>query len=115
MERWYLTTHLKANVATELLKYSSSDFTSDKIHILKEATKNRIRQDEDEDAVTNIINVNEERTTNPLCVSLDWTADEPQPPLSISTGTVATNDIPSWIKQISVDGTENSAAKKDFF
>ena len=29
MERWYLTTHLKANVATQFLKFSDLDFTPD--------------------------------------------------------------------------------------
>ena len=77
MERWYLTAHLKANVATQCLKYSGLDLTPDKIHVHTEATENRIRQDED--AVTNIIKVVEERMTNPFCVSPDWTADEPRP------------------------------------
>ena len=44
MERWYLTAHLKANVATQFLKYSSLDFTPDKVHIHKDATENRIRR-----------------------------------------------------------------------
>ena len=74
MERWYLTAHLKANVATQFLKYSGLDLTPDKIYVHKEATENRIRQDED--AVMNIIKVIEERMTNPFCVSPDWTADE---------------------------------------
>ena len=45
--------------------------------------------------------------TNSLCVSLDWTADEPQPLLNISTGMVATNEIPSWIKQINANGSKH--------
>ena len=89
MERWYLTAHLKANVATQFLKYSGLDLAPDKIHVHKEATENRIRQDED--AVMNIIKVIEERMTNPFCVSPDWTADEPQPLLSTSAGMVATD------------------------
>ena len=99
MERWYLTSHLKANVATQFLKYSGLDFTLDEVHI------------QDEDAVTNIIKVIEKQMTKPFCVSLDWTADEPQPLLSISNGTVATNEIPSWIKQISADGSKQQLTK----
>ena len=104
MERWYLTAHLKTNVATQILKYSGLDLTPDKIHIHKEATENRIRQDED--VATNIIEVTEESMTIPFCVSSDWTADESQPLLSISTGMVATDEISSWIKQICADGTK---------
>ena len=64
MERWYLTAHLKANVATQFLKYSGLDLTPDKIYVHKEATENRTRQDED--AVMNIIKVIEEEMTNPF-------------------------------------------------
>ena len=44
--------------------------------------------------------------TNPFCVSPDWTADEPQPQFSISTGMVATDEISTWIKQIYAVGTK---------
>ena len=69
---------------THFNKYSGFDLTSDKVHVHKNATENRIRQDKN--AVTNIIKVIEERMTNLFCVTPDWTADEPQPLLSISTG-----------------------------
>ena len=53
MDRWYLTANLDANVAIQFLKYYGLDLTPDKIHVHKEATETRIRQDED--AVTIII------------------------------------------------------------
>ena len=67
MERWYLTAHLKTNIATQFWKYSGLDLTPGKIHVHKEAMENRMFQDEN--AVTNIIKVIEGRMTNPFCVS----------------------------------------------
>ena len=73
----------KGQCCDAVLKYSGLDFTPDKVHIHKDATENRIRQDLD--AVTNIVKVIEERMTNPFCVPLDWTADKPKPLSSISS------------------------------
>ena len=95
---------VKKGCHTHFFKCSRLDLTSVKIHVYKDATKNRISQDED--AVTNIIMVIEERMTNPFRVSPDWIADEPQPLRSISTGMVETDEVSSWIKQIYVDGTK---------
>ena len=68
MERRHLTAHLKANVAPQFLKYSGLDFIPDKVHIHKDATEKRIRQNED--AVMNIIKVIEKQMINPFCVPL---------------------------------------------
>ena len=78
IERWYLTAHLKANVATQFLKYSGLDLTADKSCIHIEVTNNRIQQDEN--AVAHVIKIIEERMTNPFSVSGESTPEDPQPP-----------------------------------
>ena len=91
MERLYLTARLKANVATQFLNYSGLDLTADKSRIHKEATDNRIQQDEN--AVVDVIKIIEERMINPFSVSGESTPEDPQPLSSISTGMVATDEI----------------------
>ena len=98
MEKWYLTAHLKANVATQFLKYSGLDLTADKSRIHKEATDNRIEQDEN--AVADVIKTIEDRMINPFSVSNESTPEDPQPLSSISTGIVATDEISKWVKGI---------------
>ena len=102
MEKWYLTAHLKANVATQFLKYSGLDLAADKSPIHKEATDNRIQQDEN--AVADVIKTIEDRMINPFSVSSESTPEDPQPLSSISTGIVATDEISKWVKGIEDQG-----------
>ena len=102
MERWYLTAHLKTNAATQFLNYSGLDLTADKSRIHKEATDNRIQQDEN--AVADVIKIIEERMINPFSVSGESTPEDPQPLSSISTGMVATDEISKWVKVIEDQG-----------
>ena len=92
----------KSQCCYAVFKYSGLDLTADKSRIHKEATGNRIQQDEN--AVANVIKIIEERIINPFSVSGESTPEDPQPLSSISTGMVAADEISKWVRFIEDQG-----------
>ena len=103
MERWFLTAHLKANVATATkamlglgIKQQSAPH--------KEATTSRVGRDES--AVNEICEVIEERMSNPFTVEPEWDSNNPKPLYNIATGLVASAEICSWLKSCKPIGSQ---------
>ena len=97
MDHWYLTAHLKANVASAFFyTLGSDDENQSSAH--KEST---MRQTEnDEKFIKSMISVTEERMFNPFQTENEWTAEEPKPLCNIATGLVTFNEVVTWASTI---------------
>ena len=103
MERWFLTAHLKANVANATKSMLGLGIKQQSA-LHKEATTRRVGRDES--AVNEICEVIEERMSNPFTVEPEWDSDNPKPLSNIATGLVASAEICSWLKSCKSIGSQ---------
>ena len=94
MERWFLTAHLKVNVATAIKAMLVIGVDHPAI-TLKESTVSRIERDEI--TIENIIDVVEKRMVNPFIVESEWDSENRKPLVNIATGLVAPPEVCSWL------------------
>ena len=90
MERWILTAHLKANVATATKAMLGIGVNHPAIPH-KVSTVSRIEKDEI--CIENIIDVVEKRMVNPFIVESEWDSENRKPPVNIATGLVAPPEV----------------------
>ena len=108
MERWFLTTHLKANVATATKAMLGKGVDHPAIPY-KESTVSRIEKDEI--CIENIIEVVEKRMDSLFIVESEWDSENRKPLVNIRTGLVAPPDVCSWLNGCKQSG---SIKLKDF-
>ena len=86
MERWFLTAHLKANIATatKAILFIGVDHPA---ITHKESTVSRIEKDEI--CIENVIDVVEKRMVSPFIVESEWDPENRKPLVNIATGLVA--------------------------
>ena len=94
MGRWFLTTHLKANVATATKATLGKGVNHPAIPH-KESTVSRIEKDEI--CIENIIDVVEKIMVNPFIVESEWDPENRKPLVNIATGLVAPSEVCSWL------------------
>ena len=90
MERWILTAHLKANVATATKAMLGIGVNHPAIPH-KVSTVSQIEKDEI--CIENIIDVVEKRMVNPFIVESEWDSENRKPPVNIATGLVAPPEV----------------------
>ena len=108
MERWLLTAHLKANVATATKAMLGIGVDHPAIPH-KESTVSQIERDEI--CIENIIDVAEKRMLNPFIVESKWDSENHKPLVNIATGLVTPPNICSWLNGCKESG---SIKLKDF-
>ena len=94
MERWFLTAHLKVNVATAT-KAMLGIGVDHPVIPHKESTASRIGKDEI--CIKNIIDVVEKTMVNPFIVEFQWDSENCKPLVNIATGLVAPPEVCSWL------------------
>ena len=94
METWFLTAHLKANVATATKPVLGVGVDHPAIPH-KGPTVSRIEKDEI--CIENINDVVEKRMVNPFIVESEWDSENPKPLVNIATGLVAPPKACSWL------------------
>ena len=101
MDRWYLTAHLKANVASTFFSMLGLD-DENQSSVHKEST---IRRTENGDKFINsMISVTEERMLNPFQIESEWTVEEPKHLCNIATGLLASSKVVTWASTIERNG-----------
>ena len=93
-ERWFLTAHLKANVAAATKAMLGIGVDHPAIPH-KESAVSRIEKDEI--CTENIIDVVEKRMVNPFIVESEWDSENRRPLVNIATGLVAPPEVFSWL------------------
>ena len=102
MERWFLTTHLKANVGTATKAMLGKGVDHPAIPY-KESTVSRIEKDEI--CIENIIEVVEKRMDSLFIVESEWDSENRKPLVNITTGLVAPPDVCSWLNGFKQSGS----------
>ena len=108
MERWFLTAHLKGNLATATKAMLGIGVDYAAIPH-KESTVSRIEKDEI--CIENITDVVEKRMVNPFIVESEWDSENLKPLVNIATGLVASPEVCSWLNGCKQSG---SIKLKDF-
>ena len=102
MERWFLTAHLKANVATATKAMLGIEADHPAIPH-KESTVSRIEKDEI--CIENIIDGVEKRIFNPFIVESEWDSENRKQLVNIATGLVAPHGVCSWLNSCKQSGS----------
>ena len=110
MERWLLTAHLKANVATATKAMLGIEVNHTAIPH-KESTVSRIEKDEI--CIENIIGVVEKRMVNPFIVESELDSENRKPLVNIATGLVASPEITKKRSHTQLDSRKKFIAFQD--
>ena len=100
LSKYYLTAHTKAAVAQQTRVMS--DMATEEAQEHKEATKSRIKKDED--AIRAIIDVVNTRMVNPFLVEQGASMENKQPLINIFSSTVATEEITNYVCHVREHG-----------
>ena len=102
MERWFLTAHFKANVATATKAMLGIGVDHPAIPH-KESTVSRIEKDEI--CIENINDGVEKRMFNPFIVESEWDSENRKQLVNIATGLVAPPEVCSWLNSCKQSGS----------
>ena len=108
MERWILTVHLKANVATATKAMLGIGVDHPAIPHKDSAVR---RIEKDEICIENITDAVDKRMVNPFIVESEWDSENRRPLVNIATGLVAPPEVCSWLNGCKQSG---SIKLKDF-
>ena len=102
LSKYYLTAHIKAAVKAKTQEMSGMKRPASQVH--REGTGRRMS--EDEDAVKRIVDVVEEKMTNPFVIEEGANAENKQVLMNIATSSVAPHDVTKSLCFIRDDGTK---------
>ena len=94
MDRWFLTAHLKANIATATKALLGIGVDHPAVPH-KVSTVSRIEKDKF--CIENITDVVEKRMVNPFIVESEWDSEHRKPLVNIAAGLVAPPEVCSWL------------------